>query len=155
MGQSQVTKALLSGEPSGFWHLTVGNPLDPIAMMGNMAVKSTKVQFSEALGYDDFPTEIKFSVELEHARPRDNGDIQSMFNGGKGRFYAFTNSDMEKAYHSIDTMRNFQSPTTHQKKNVDYDNTTWEYNFSPEDPGQGTISAATKGRMRQIGSLTN
>lgn len=107
VGESQVPKALLSGAPSGYWHLTVGNPLDPIAMMGNMAVKSTTVTFSDVLGYDDFPTEIKFSVEMEHCKPRDNAGIETMFNGGKGRFYAFTNKSLENTYHSVDITQNF------------------------------------------------
>lgn len=111
-GESQVPAAMLTGNPSGYWHLTVGNPLDPIAMMGNMAVTKTTVQFSDVLGYDDFPTEIKFTVDMEHCRPRDNAFIESMFNGGKGRFYAFTNGELEKAYHTVDMTSNFQNGNT-------------------------------------------
>lgn len=103
-GQSQIPPALLSGAPSGYWHLTIGNPLDPIAMMGNMAVTKTTVQFNDVLGYDDFPTEIKFTVEMEHCRPRDNAGIEAMFNAGKGRFYAFTSSTLENQYKSIDAL---------------------------------------------------
>lgn len=106
-GQAQAPAALLTGAPSGYWHVTVGNPLDPIAMMGNMAVTKTTVQFSDALGYDDFPTEIKFTVDLEHARPRDNSFIESMFNAGKGRIYAFTNKGLEEMMHNVDVMKNF------------------------------------------------
>lgn len=146
-GQSQVTKALLSGEPSGHWHVTIGNPLDPIAMMGNMAVNKTTVTFGDALGYDDFPTEVKFTVELEHARPRDNGAIQAMFNAGKGRFYAFTNSDIEAAYHNLDPMKNFKSPSTQQKTNTNFDSGTWTYSYNPTDPKQGDLNP----RIRQIG----
>lgn len=107
-GEGVAVPALLSGNPSGFWHVTIGNPLDPIAMMGNMAVTKTTVQFGDALGYDDFPTEIKFIVEMEHCMPRDNSMIENMFNGSKGRFYSFTNGDILNAYRSIDSMQNFQ-----------------------------------------------
>lgn len=107
-GTSQVTKALLSGAPSGYWHLTVGNPLDPIAMMGNMAVTKTSVQFNDVLGYDDFPTEVKFVVEMEHCRPRDNANIEAMFNAGKGRFYTFTNKSLEGTFHNVNAMANFK-----------------------------------------------
>lgn len=146
-GQANVTKALLSGEPSGFWHVTVGNPLDPIAMMGNMAISKTSVTFGDALGYDDFPTEVKFTVELEHARPRDNAGIQAMFNAGRGRFYAFTNSDIEKAYHNVDALSGFKRPSTNQETNTDYDLNSWTYSYTPKDSGQGDMSP----RMRQIG----
>lgn len=103
-GQSVVAPALLSGAPSGYWHVTVGNPLDPIAMMGNMAVTNTTVEFSDYLGYDDFPTEIKFTVSLEHCMPRENSMIENMFNAGKGRIYAFTDENILSAYRTIDAV---------------------------------------------------
>ena len=103
-GESQVPPALLSGAPTGYWHVTIGNPLDPIVMMGNMGVTKTTVQFSDVLGYDDFPTEVKFVVELEHCRPRDNAGMENMFNGTKGRFYTFTNKGIENAYHHVNNI---------------------------------------------------
>ena len=122
-GEGIAVPALLSGNPSGFWHVTVGNPLDPIAMMGNMAVTSTSVQFGDMLGYDDFPTEIKFTVNLEHCMPRDNAHIESMFNGGKGRFYSFTNADILNAYKTVDTLNNFEqnNQMSEQQRNKTYD----------------------------------
>lgn len=121
-GEGQAVPALLSGKPSGYWHVTVGNPLDPIAMMGNMAVTKTSVQFGDALGYDDFPTEIKFTVDLEHCMPRDNSMIENMFNGAKGRFYSFTNGDILNAYRTINSMENFQDNDTasNQSRNMTY-----------------------------------
>ena len=117
-GESQAPPALLSGEPSGYWHLTVGNPLDPIAMMGNMAVTKTTVQFGDVLGYDDFPTEIKFTVDMEHCRPRDNAAIETMFNGGKGRFYSFADPSVEHAMNTIDPLRNFKTDSSTQEVNL-------------------------------------
>ena len=96
-GQAQAPPALLSGQPTGYWHLTIGNPLDPIAMMGNMKVEKTVVQFNDILGYDDFPTEVKFTVQISHARPRENTGIEAMFNGAKGRFYILS-KDVEKSF---------------------------------------------------------
>ena len=122
-GEGQAVPALLSGKPSGFWHVTIGNPLDPIAMMGNMAVTNTTVQFGDALGYDDFPTEIKFTVNLEHCQPRDNSQIENMFNGAKGRFYSFTNGDVLNAYKTINSMQNFQTDNDNminQERNKTY-----------------------------------
>jgi hypothetical protein len=124
-GQAQAPTALLSGEPTGYWHVTIGNPLDPIAMMGNMAVTKTSVQFNDVLGYDDFPTEIKFTVELEHCMPRDNAAIENMFNGAKGRFYSFTDANILNAFTNIDNMGAFQPITDEQRNqqtNIDFDN---------------------------------
>ena len=123
-GTAQAPVALLSGEPTGYWHVTVGNPLDPIAMMGNLAITKTTVQFNEVLGYDDFPTEVKFTVELEHCMPRDNAGIENMFNGAKGRFYSFTDAGLLNSFVDVDTMGAFQprnADQTSQQTNVDFD----------------------------------
>lgn len=78
-------RSLLSGRPVGEWHLTIGNPFNPMAVIGNLIVTDTEMEFNDVLGADDFPTEIIFTVSLKHARPRDKGDIESMFNYGQGR----------------------------------------------------------------------
>lgn len=78
---------LLTGEPVGEWHLMIGNPMNPIAMIGNLICKSADFKFGKTLGPDDFPTELEVSVNLDHGRPRDKGDIESIFNLGQGRFY--------------------------------------------------------------------
>jgi len=80
-------KALLTGEPVGEWHITIGNPLNPIAMIGNLICTGVEVEFGKELGPDDFPTEIKFKVKLDHGMPRDKDAIQSIFNRGMGRIY--------------------------------------------------------------------
>ena len=123
-GAAQAPIALLSGEPTGYWHVTVGNPLDPIAMMGNMAVTKTTVQFNDILGYDDFPTEIKFTVDLEHCMPRDNAAIENIFNGAKGRFYAFTDGNILNSFTDVDNMGAFQEINATQRSqqtNIDFD----------------------------------
>ena len=132
-GTAQVPTALLSGAPTGYWHVTVGNPLDPIAMIGNMAVKKTSVQFNDVLGYDDFPTEIKFTVELEHCMPRDNAAIENMFNGAKGRFYTFTDANILNQFVDIDNMGAFQernADQTSQQTNIDFDKNSRPINMS-------------------------
>jgi hypothetical protein len=80
-------KALLTGEPRGEWHITIGNPFRPIAVIGNLQLKNCKIEFSEELGPDDFPTSLKAEIQLQHAMPRDAASVSSMFNGGYGRLY--------------------------------------------------------------------
>ena len=150
-GEGVAPQALLSGKPSGFWHVTVGNPLDPIAMMGNMAVTKTTVQFGDALGYDDFPTEIKFTVELEHCMPRDNAQIENMFNGTKGRFYSFTNGDVLNAYKTIDSMQNFQKDSNMSRQER---NKTFTVDGTPT--GEATRhGASTTNNIKTIGGFLN
>lgn len=79
--------ALLSGLPVGEWHMTVGNPYRPIMSIGNLICKGFEFEFSEHLGADDFPSMLKFIVNLETGRPRDKGDLESIFQFGEGRMY--------------------------------------------------------------------
>lgn len=88
MGNTAAQPAFISGEPTGNWHITVGNPLNPIVMMGNMYCDNTIMTLGNGLGYDDFPVEVKFEIDLKHGKPRDKGDIENMFNAGRGRIYA-------------------------------------------------------------------
>jgi hypothetical protein len=87
-GFASGIKAILTGEPTGEWHLTVGNPFNPMMMIGNLICTGCKFEFSDELGPDDFPTELKATISLEHGRPRDRDAIESMFNGGGGRLYS-------------------------------------------------------------------
>lgn len=80
-------KSLLTGEPIGEWHMVVGNPYNPIAKIGNLICTESKFKFNDTIGADDFPTELSVEITVEHARPRDKGDIESMFNKGEGRIY--------------------------------------------------------------------
>lgn len=80
-------KALLSGEPVGNWHLTVGNPLNPILVCGNLICSKMDVQFSDELGPDDFPVSMKVTYTIDHGMARDKAGIQSMFNRGDGKIY--------------------------------------------------------------------
>lgn len=79
--------SVLTGMPTGEWHLVVGNPCNPVAMIGNLICKNISITFGEVLGPDDFPTEITATIELAMARPRERGEIESMFNRGEGRLY--------------------------------------------------------------------
>lgn len=91
--QILAMRSLLTGAPVGEWHLVVGNPMNPIAMIGNLICTDLDIELSDKLGADDFPEEIKFTVKLKHGRPRDKGDIESIFNLGNGRMYFGINDD--------------------------------------------------------------
>ena len=88
--QVTMPQSFLTGSPIGEWHLVVGNPLNPIAMIGNLICESVDIKFSEKLGPDDFPTELTATYTLKHGRDRERGEIESMFNRGDGRLYEST-----------------------------------------------------------------
>ena len=83
----QGMRSILIGTPVGNWHLTVGNPLNPIAVIGNLICEDVTFNFGEEIGPDDFPTELEATVTLHHGMARDLDAIESMFNRGAGRIY--------------------------------------------------------------------
>jgi hypothetical protein len=78
---------MLSGYPTGEWHVVVGNPLNPIAMIGNLICTGVSIKFNDVLGPDDFPTEMTAKYTMKPARQRHKGDFESIFNRGNGRLY--------------------------------------------------------------------
>lgn len=83
----QYVQSLLTGDPTGQWHVTIGNPLNPIAVIGNLACTGTSINFEGGMGVQDFPEKMVVTVTLKPGRPRDKAEIESMFNTGRGRFY--------------------------------------------------------------------
>jgi len=77
-------KSALSDRPVGEWHMVVGNPLNPIFVMGDLICTRTTAKFNEEIGPDDFPTGITFEVTLQQAKPRDKTAIERMLNNGLG-----------------------------------------------------------------------
>lgn len=82
-----VMNSLLTGNPVGPWHITVGNPNNPIFCAGDLIMDDAQISFGDELGYDDFPTTIKVVITLMHPKGKGRAEIESMFNAGKGRVY--------------------------------------------------------------------
>ncbi len=80
--------SLLTNDAVGLWHVTIGNPLNPIAVMGNLILDNAEISHSGPLGLDDFPTEIKVTIQLKHGMPRDSVDIQRMYTQGRNAIYS-------------------------------------------------------------------
>ena len=91
----QAVNSLLTGDPTGQWHLTVGNPLNPIMVIGNLACTNTEISFEGNIGPYDFPERLVATVTLKPGRPRDKSEIESMFNAGRGRFYLQPNDGVD------------------------------------------------------------
>ena len=83
-----VMNSLLSGEPTGFWHLTVGNPMNPVLSMGNLICEDVEFSFpTDSLSYGEFPTKLQVKVKLKPGQAKDRAGIETMFNMGKHRMY--------------------------------------------------------------------
>lgn len=83
----QGMRSILIGTPVGNWHLTIGNPLNPIAVIGNLICEDVTFNLGQELGPDDFPDELEATITLQHGMARDMDAIESMFNRGAGRIY--------------------------------------------------------------------
>ena len=78
-------RSALSDRPVGEWHLVVGNPLNPIMVMGDLICRSCTMVFDEEFGPDDFPTGVTFTLTLQQGKPRDKIAIERMFNLGESQ----------------------------------------------------------------------
>ena len=85
--QKAMVNSLLSPNPVGLWHVTIGNPFHPIMSMGNMILKNTTITHTGPLGIDDFPTGLKVECELERGKPRDLRGIEMLYMNGNDRIY--------------------------------------------------------------------
>lgn len=86
--------SLLKGDDVGLWHLTIGNPKNPIASIGNLILEDATIEHSGPLGLDDFPSEITVTVKLKPGRSRDATEISRIYTKGIGSIYmssAFAN----------------------------------------------------------------
>jgi hypothetical protein len=78
-------KSALSDRPIGEWHLVVGNPINPILVMGDLVCMNCVLKFDDEIGPDDFPTGCTFSIKLAQGKPRDKASIERMFNLGEAK----------------------------------------------------------------------
>lgn len=83
-----MMNSLLSGEPTGFWHVTIGNPQNPTLCIGNLIITGVDINFpTDNLSFLEFPTKMQIVVKLKPGMPKDRAGIEMMFNAGKSRMY--------------------------------------------------------------------
>ena len=106
--------------------------------MGNMYCDGATMTMGDGLGYDDFPMEVKFEINMKHGKPRDKGDIENMFNAGQGRIYTSASSGadiLNLAGIDVQTYGNVKAG------NNNFQGTQGNQGFSES----GTIPAPTRG----------
>ena len=112
----QGLNSLLSNDPVGLWHLTIGNPKHPILSMGNMILKDVEIQHYGPLGLDDFPTGIKVKVTLGHAMPRDKLRIEHMYGLGDNRIYMPMGKHVSLMYNNAEQYKSSKGSQVDQKR---------------------------------------
>lgn len=90
----------LSGMPSGPWHITIGNPMRPTFCSGDLVISSggVKLEFGPNLAFNDLPSTIKVSFQLENARTMGLNEIMERFNTGYIRSVEYVPSVKEDSY---------------------------------------------------------
>lgn len=77
----------LTGQASGTYHVTIGNPKRPLFCSGDMIVSEVNVTFGEVLAFNDLPSRIKAEFTMTNARPLGLQEITERFAQGVGRSY--------------------------------------------------------------------
>lgn len=134
---AQAMDSLLTGEDTGEWHVTVGNPANPIIMVGNLALKNTSVSLEGPLGPDDFPTKIVVNCSLEPSRPRDRLDMMAMFSRNN-RTYLTTNptKPIQNNWSADGNPDRSKTSSASQDKNTTFNNSS----VTPSEPKESVFS---------------
>ena len=86
----------LTGNPSGPWHISIGNPMRPIFSSGDMLAGDVTLTLGPTLAYNDLPSSIKASFTMTPARPLGLQEIFARFNSGHLRAVVPYPSESEK-----------------------------------------------------------
>lgn len=125
-------KSALSDRPVGEWHLVVGNPMNPIFVMGDLICSEVSMVWDTELGPDDFPTGVSFQVSLKQGKPRDKTAIERMLNLGQTKL-------------TTGTVRGSTTTDTFGEDN----NQNWNNIYGPtgQAKGKGTNLEQLKGEL--------
>lgn len=116
--QKLAVSSLVSGAPTGCWHLTIGNPKSPIIEIGNLCCTNAAIEHYGPLGLDDFPTGLRVKISLEPGKPLDLSGIEKMYGRGDTRIYSPMGDkiiDMYKKSKKISTYKDSKKQDTATK----------------------------------------
>lgn len=130
--------SLLTGDNVGLWHLTIGNPRNPIMSIGNLIIDKSEITQSGPLGLDDFPTDLMVSVSLKHGRPRDSAEIQKMYTKGSGPIYTPLGAKAASNFYKLTSIK--YSANITEDKNDKEDSV---FNFIEQQKASTNINATS------------
>lgn len=132
--------SLISDQPVGLWHITVGNPHHPIISIGNMILKKTTIEHSGPLGMDDFPTQLKVTCSFDRGKPRDQVGIEQMYMNGNDRIFYSMEGKVADMYKLSDEYRKNPSVTS---SSVSVDNSNSDTEVKADQTSTGTPTEIT------------
>ncbi len=142
----------LTGDASGPWHVTLGNPKRPMFTSGDMICKKVDITLGETLAFNDLPSRITVDFTLTNARPLGLSEIMSRFMQGQGRSYVAGPS----SWHESSTARDYNPNNT-----PDSPTSATASNSAPvggnqpttsQSDGSGNIGATTSNQSFASGS---
>jgi hypothetical protein len=107
----------LTGAPSAYWHVTIGNPKKPILSSGDMICGDVTLTMGKVLGYNDLPSSIKIEFTLTSARNLGGQEIFNKLNTGQSRTYLNRTRAYYDEFFGADGSKN-----TRVRKFIDYTN---------------------------------
>lgn len=143
--------SLISGDDMGCWHLTVGNPYNPIMSIGNLILTSSTVTHSGALGVDDFPSEIKVTCSLKPARSRDSTGIARYYTKGMSSLYIPTTRNKSTDFYNFDGFSSVK--LDNERRKAQKTNMNTDTPITAEDASGNNNGTAAKGDA--TGNQTN
>ena len=78
----------LTGSPSGYWHIQVGNPKRPVFSSGDMIVTDVELTLGPVLSWNDLPSSITAEFTLRNARSLGADELFAKFNNSMARSYS-------------------------------------------------------------------
>ena len=134
--------SLLTGDNVGLWHLTIGNPRNPIMSIGNLIIDKSEITQSGPLGLDDFPTDLMVSVSLKHGRPRDSAEIQKMYTKGSGPIYTPLGAKAASNFYKLTSTKYSANITTY-----DNDKENSVFNFIEQQKASTNTNAKSSSTL--------
>jgi len=100
--------SMFTGEASTPWHLTIGNPYNPLLSMNNIICNSVVITYGKDMGFNDVPRTMDVKITLTQGRSL-----------GKQEIYALFGVTYKRNYKKIPLGINFGPATTDEQKELE------------------------------------
>jgi hypothetical protein len=79
--------SVMTGLPSTPWHLTIGNPYNPIISINDIVIEDINLTFDNEFAFNDMPTGFKTDITVKMGRGMGAQEIFQIFNNSYQRLY--------------------------------------------------------------------
>lgn len=134
--------AMMTGLPTTPWHITIGNPYQPVLSLNNIVVDGVTIKPNTEMGFGDMPTKIKTSVNVSLGRPLGKQEIDRAFNNSYRRIYSVaTSTDMKTTSQNAEIFTDNKGKATSLEKILENSESTDVQNKTVQHTGANVGSA--------------